>query len=118
VLACSVMASDNIFRDKNGEGLNIKNIVKCQFSNATPDGKIVLFTPTDHGNLAQIFGEGPNIGKTSIYKFVGESDSKIYRVYKTGPVMVAVHQSKPYAIMIFNDEQFSGSCERPIPSIM
>lgn len=118
VFVGSVMASEDIFRDKNGEGVHTKDIVKCQFSPATPDGHIVFFAPTDRGNLAEVFGEGPNIGKTSIYKFVGESNTKIYRVYKTGSIMIAVHKSKPHAIMVFGDEQYSGSCDRQIPLIM
>lgn len=117
LFAGAAIATDNVFRDKYGEGVNTKDIVKCQFSPVTPDGKTALFSPTDRGNLAEVFAEGENMGKTVIYKFMVESDSKIYRIYKTGSAMIAVHQSKPNVIMIFGEDQFSGTCEKQITSV-
>lgn len=108
-------ASTNIFRDRSGEGVDIRDVIKCQFSPPTPDGSVVMFAPTDRGNLAQIYQEGRSSGKTSIYRYVGESDSKIYRVYKTGSVLVATHRTKPAAIMIYGESQFSGGCNALIP---
>lgn len=105
----------NIFRDKNGESINIQDLVNCNYKQPTPDGSKMTLAPSDQGNLVQVFVEGPNAGKSTNYKFTGESDSKIYRVYRNGSVIAAVHQTKPLVIMIYDGEQFVGTCAKVIP---
>ena len=105
----------SIFRDTNGEGINPVNLIYCKFLTPTPDGESLFFTPTDAGNLSQTFREGANTGLSTIYKYTGESDSKFYRIYSTNNVTVAVHQTKPAVVMIFNKSQYIGNCHKVIP---
>jgi hypothetical protein len=106
----------SIFRDTNGEGINPVNLIYCKFLTPTPDGESLFFTPTDAGNLSQTFREGANTGLSTIYKYTGESDSKFYRIYSTNNVTVAVHQTKPAVVMIFNKSQYIGNCHKVIPN--
>ena len=114
ITSLNIQAEDNIFRDKNGEGINPASMVICNFSTSNPDGSSLIFTPTDRGNLAQTFREGVNSGQTTVYRYYGESDSKYYRLYSAGEITIAVHQSKPAIIMIFNKVQYVGNCNKII----
>jgi hypothetical protein len=114
IISINIHAEGNIFRDKNGEGIDPASMAICNFSTPNPDGSSLLFTPTDRGNLAQTFREGVNAGQTTMYKYYGESDSKYYRLYSDGEITVAVHKSKPAVIMIFNKIQHAGNCNKVI----
>jgi hypothetical protein len=107
---------ENIFRDKNGEAMRLKDIVTCTFPKPSPDGAAVMFWPSNRGNLFEVPKDGSTSGKPIFYKRVGSTEKEFYRTYKASEsVYVAVHRDKPIVILIFNNEQFDGFCDKLIP---
>lgn len=108
-----------IFRDKNGEGMRIKDMVTCTFPKPSPDGSAVLFFPSDRGNLFELPKNGSTGGNSIFYKRAGTTEKGFYRVYKASEsVYTMVHRDKPLVIMTFNNEQFDGFCDKLIPQFM
>ena len=108
-----------IFRDKNGEAMRFSDIVTCTFPKPSPDGSAVMFWPSNRGNLFEVPKDGSTGGKSISYKRVGTTEKGFYRTYKASEsVYVAVHRDKPIVILIFNNEQFDGFCDKLIPQYM
>ena len=109
----------NFFYDtKTGEGLKLTDLVNCAFDRPTPDGSVVLFFPTNKGNLMAIPKNGSTGGKQFSYKRIGTTDKGFYRAYASGDVKVFVHRDKPILITIYGDDQFDARCDRLIPQFM
>ncbi len=110
--------SAEVFRDPSGDGMRIKDMVTCTFDQTTPDGIVVLFFPTSKGNLSAIPKNGSTGGKAINYEHVGTTDRGFYRVYQSGVVTVFTHRDNPVVMMKFNEDQFSGHCDKVIPRFM
>jgi hypothetical protein len=109
----------NVYRDNNGEGMRFADIVTCTFPKPSPDGAVVMFWPSNRGNLFEVPKDGSTGGKSIFYKRVGITEKGFYRTYKASEtVYVAVHRDKPLVILIFNNEQFDGFCDKLIPQYM
>jgi hypothetical protein len=109
----------DIFRSTNGESMRARDVATCTFSKPSPDGPTVLFFPSDRGNLFEVPKNGSTGGNPIFIKRAGTSDKGFYRIYKASEsVYTMVHRDKPLVIMIFNNEQFDGFCDKLIPQFM
>lgn len=97
--------------------LDRNTLISCKFNELVDGSSYFMFGLTESkAQVIQIFTERTSVadvGKIFIYDYIGESDAKIYRLFKSGKVILGVHKSKPAIFYVLDrNNPIVGYCDK------
>lgn len=97
--------------------LDTSTLVSCKFKELVDGSYYFVFGLTESkSQVIQTFTEDTYVaaaGKIFIYDYIGMSDAKIYKIYKSGKVVLGVHRTKPAIFYVLeSNEPIVGYCNK------
>lgn len=97
--------------------LDASTLVSCKFKELVDGSYYFMFGLTESkSQVIQTFTENTHemkVDQIFIYDYIGMTDAKIYKLYKSGKVVLGVHRTKPAIFYVLeSNEPIVGYCNK------